>query len=52
MCMLAVGNDELAVRNDDNVLLEAAEGGHVWELRKLMSLDKSSGKPAPIYQHS
>jgi len=29
MCMLAVGDDELAVRNDDNVLLEAAKGGHV-----------------------
>jgi hypothetical protein len=29
MCMLAVGDDELAMRDDDNTLLEAAKGGHM-----------------------
>ena len=29
MCMLAVGDDELTVRDDDNALPEAAKGGHV-----------------------
>jgi len=32
-CVLAVGNDELAVRDDDNASSEVAEGGHVWESR-------------------
>jgi hypothetical protein len=31
MCELAVGDDELAVRDNDDALSEVAEGGHVWE---------------------
>ena len=29
--MLTVGNDELAVGDDDDASSEVAEGGHVWE---------------------
>ena len=29
--MLTVGNDELAVRDDNDMLSEVAEGGHMWE---------------------
>ena len=28
--VLAVGDDELAVRDDDDASSEVAEGGHVW----------------------
>jgi len=30
-CVLTVGNDELAVGDDDDASSEVAEGGHVWE---------------------
>jgi hypothetical protein len=30
-CVLAVGNDELAVRDDNDASSEVAEGGHVQE---------------------
>ncbi len=30
-CVLTVGNDELTVRDNDDVLSEVAEGGHMWE---------------------
>jgi hypothetical protein len=29
--VLAVGDDELAVRDSDNTSLEVAKGGHMWE---------------------
>jgi hypothetical protein len=29
--VLAVSDDKLAVSDDDDVLSEVAEGGHVWE---------------------
>ena len=30
-CMLAVGDNKLSVKDDDDVLLEVAEAGHVRE---------------------
>ena len=48
--MLTVRDNELTVRDDDNVSEEVAEGGHMWE-----SSGNSHGwigKPAPIYWHS
>jgi hypothetical protein len=39
--VLTVGNNELAVRDDDNASSEVAEGGHVWEgPRKLTWMDR------------
>ncbi len=42
-CVLAVGDDELAIRDDDNTLSEVAKDrARAGELRKLTWLDKQS----------
>jgi hypothetical protein len=43
-CVLAVGNDELAVRDDDDASSEVAE--------TRARVEEQSSKPAPVYQHS
>jgi hypothetical protein len=49
--VLAVGDDELAVRDDDDALSEVAEGGHVQE-DSGNSCGQTSGNPAGRFQAS
>jgi hypothetical protein len=50
--VLTVSDDELAVRDDDDALLEVAKGGHVWEgsgnSRGWTS--RQSGRPVPGFR--
>jgi hypothetical protein len=31
ICVLAIGNNKLTVRDNDDISLEVAEAGHMWE---------------------
>ena len=50
--VLTVGDDELAVGDDDDALSEVAEGGFSRALRKLSGGEQSNGKTAPGYRRS
>jgi hypothetical protein len=52
--VLTVRNDELAVRDDDDVSSEVAETrAHAGEFQDThVDGQAQSGKPAPVYQHS
>ena len=51
-CVLAVGDDELAVRDDDDASSEVAEGGHVRERSGDSRgwTSRQSGRPVPGFQ--
>jgi hypothetical protein len=52
--VLAVRDDELTVRDDDDASSEVAKRkAHAGEFRTLTWMGKQrSGKPAPVYRHS